>query len=130
MLEAIPPTPSLKSQDVSCCPQQLLLLARGIKAAQITCHGAQAFRTPSPTGVLGTGGAGGVCVSGGSPQGTAPQRLDDKSHHSELLNGKRLNRLMLEFLSDKSWLEVSKFPHHRLGFLRKRDSVRFSFKTL
>ena len=87
---------------------------------------AQAFRTPSPTGVLGTGGAGG----GGSPQGTAPQRLDDKSHHSELLNGKWLNRLTLEFLSDKSWLEVSKFPHHRLGLLRKRDSVRFSFKTL
>lgn len=30
--------------------------------------------------------------------------------------------------SVKSWLEVSKFPHHGLGFLRKKNSgiVRFS----
>lgn len=76
---------------------------------------AQALPTPSPTGVA-------VHRWGwrwGWPQRDVPQRrLGDKSHHSEPLNG-QMARLMLRFLSDKSWPEVSRCPHQRLGFLRK-----------
>lgn len=127
MLEAILPTPSLNPCNASCCPQQLLLLAWEIKAAQITWQQLRASHTLANRCAGHSPGA--VRGSGGRPQETALLRLEDKSYHSEFLNGKRLNHLTLEFV--KSWLEVGRFPHHKLEFLRKKDSdtVRFSFKT-
>lgn len=75
---------------------------------------AQALPTSSPTGVPCTGGAGGG-PRGMSHSGGWGTNLTTASP----LRGRWLNRLMLRFLSDKSWPEVSRCPHQRLGFLRK-----------
>lgn len=77
---------------------------------------AQALPTPSPTSVPGTGGAGG----GGGPRGMSHGRgWGTNLTTVSPLMGRWLNRLMLRFLSDKSWPEVSRCPDHRLGFLRQ-----------
>ena len=119
-----PPSPKLVMQAVvlSSC---WLDLVREIKAAQITCQQLRRFSHPRQQ----------VCWAqawGATPQGLHLRGWRTnltKWQVGEFLNGKWLNHLTLEFPSVNSWLEFSQFPHHRLRFLRKKDSdtVSFSF---